>query len=163
MIRRIKIPDDRIAVLIGRSGKTRRYLENKTKTKITIEDDVHIEGESLDVIGAENIVKAISRGFSPKNAFALLHEDTTMAIIDLPKNADKLKRIRSRLIGTKGKCRRTLEVLTKTKISIYGRTVGIIGSYESIKLAEDAINRLITGISHNNVYAYLEGRKSNIS
>jgi ribosomal RNA assembly protein len=159
MIRTTKLPDERIAVLIGRAGKTKKYIEKKTNTKIAVEDEVKIEGEALDVMTAENIVKAIGRGFSPKNALHLLDEDRTLSINYLPKNEKILKRLRSRLIGTKGKCRRNLELLTKTKISIYGRTIGIIGTYDNVELAEDAISKLIEGSPHSHVYAYLEGKR----
>ena len=156
MIKRIKVPEERIAVLIGRNGKTRRYIQQKTHTKIKIVDDVEINGDSIDVMTAETIIRAVARGFSPENAFSLLSEKNTLVIMDLPKNERELKRIKSRLIGMGGKCRKNIEVLTRTKISIYGRTAGIIGSYENTKLAGDAIRRLVTGISHKKVYEYLE-------
>ncbi len=159
MIRRIKVPDDRIAVIIGNYGRTKKAIEKKTHTKITIDDEIQIEGEAIDVMTAENVIKAVSRGFSPKNAHELLDEENTISIIELPKDKIKLKRMRSRLIGTKGKCRRNIELLTETKISIYGKTVAIIGNYNNIELAEDAITRLMHGASHSNVYAYLEGRQ----
>lgn len=160
MIKRIRVPEDRLAVIIGHGGRTKLDIEKKTRTKIVIEDEVEVQGEPLDVMTATNILTAISRGFSPKNACGLLDEENTISIIDLPKDENRLRRIRSRLIGTKGKCRRNLELLTGTKISIYGRTAAIIGSYENIELAEDAITRLIKGFSHSNVYAYLEHRRS---
>jgi ribosomal RNA assembly protein len=160
MIKRVKIPEERLAVIIGTRGKTRKLVEKKTNTKITVTDEVEISGESLDVMVAENIVKAIGRGFSPENSIELLDEENTLLIIDLPKNEKELKRIKSRLIGTKGKSRRNLELLTKTKISIYGWTAGIIGKYDGVKMAEDAIGRLIKGISHKSVYEYLEKKKT---
>ncbi len=160
MIKRIKVPEERIAVLIGRNGKTRKYVQQKTHTKIKIVDDVEIDGDSIDVMTAETIIRAIARGFSPENAFSLLSEENTLVIMDLPKNERELKRIKSRLIGMNGKCRKNIEVLTRTKISIYGRTAGIIGSYENTELAGDAIRRLIIGISHKNVYEYLESHHS---
>ncbi len=160
MIKNVKVPEDRIAVIIGHNGKTRRSIEQKTRTKIKVSDSVEIAGEALDVMTAENIVRALGRGFSPENALDLLDEENTMTMIDLPKNDAASRRIKSRLIGTNGKCRRNIESLTKTKISIYGRTIGIIGKYDDVDLAGDAIRRLIKGISHKDVYAYLEGHKN---
>jgi len=162
MIRNMKIPEDRVAVFIGKDGTTKMDIEEKTHTKIEINEEIIIKGEAIDVMAAENIVKAIGRGFSPKNAFQLLDENVTLDMIDLPKNERLLRRIRSRLIGIKGKCRRNLELLTKTKISIYGRTVGIIGRYKNVELAEDAINRLIKGFSHRSVYEYLEHHQNDV-
>jgi ribosomal RNA assembly protein len=160
MIRSIKVAEDRIGAVIGPFGRTKKEIQKKTKTKIKIADEVVIEGEALDVMTAESIVKAIGRGFSPQNAFALLDEENTFNIIDLPKTPAALKRIRSRLIGQKGKCRRNIEIITKTKISIYGRTASIIGNYDDVEKAGKAIKKLITGLTHKGVYAYLEGKNA---
>jgi len=162
MIHSLRIPDERKAVLIGHSGTTRRKIEKKTRTKITVGDEVTIEGESVDVMTCENIVKAIGRGFSPENALELADEECTLEIIELSKNENELKRVRSRLIGTRGKARRNLELLTRTKISIYGRTVSIIGKYEDVERAETAINNLMKGFSHKAVYEQLEKKQKEI-
>lgn len=155
-IKRIRIPEERVSVLIGTRGKTRKEIEKATGTKIKIDEDVTLQGEALGVIAAENIVIAIGRGFSPQHAMELKNEEVVMDVIELPKDARSLVRIRSRLIGTNGKSRRNIENLTKTNISIYGRTVCIIGKYENTELAKDAVNRLIKGFSHRSVYEYLE-------
>ena len=58
----ISIPRDRVAVLIGRRGFIKRYIQRKTDTKIKItqEGDVFIEGEdNLNILVATTIVKAI--------------------------------------------------------------------------------------------------------
>ena len=101
---------------------------------------------------AENIIRAIGRGFSPENAMELLDEEKTLYIIHLSDNARSLKRIRSRLIGTGGKARRNIERFTHTKISVYGKTVSIIGSYEDVEKAKGAVEKLISGVSHRSVY-----------
>ena len=163
MIKKIRIPEERLPVVIGSRGSTRKELEKKTNTKIRVDDEITITGEAVDVMTAENIVKAISRGFSPKNALDLVNEENTLEILELPKDERALLRIRSRLIGTNGKSRRNLEMLTKTKISIYGKTVGVIGKYESVHLAVDAITRLVKGFSHKNVYAYLEHHQNDLA
>ncbi len=159
MIKAVKIPEERVPVLIGKNGTVKRQIEKATKTKITVGEEIEIEGESLDVLAAENIVKAIGRGFSPENAEELLDEEKTIIILDLPKSEHAAKRLRSRLIGTNGKCRRNIERLTGTKISVYGKTVSVIGSYNNVSLAEDAINKIIKGIPHRFVYEFLEGKQ----
>jgi ribosomal RNA assembly protein len=159
MIKTVRIPEERLPVLIGKNGITKRRIEKLTKTKITVEEEVEIDGESLDVITAENIVKAIGRGFSPENAEELAEEDATLMIIELPKDEHNAKRLRSRLIGTNGKCRRNIERLTGVKMSVYGKTVAVIGSYNDVSLAENAINKIIKGIPHRFVYEFLEGKQ----
>jgi len=156
MNRRIKIPEERLAVLIGTSGKIKKLIEKKTKTKIIIDEDVLIEGEALDVMIAENIVKAIGRGFAPETALELLDEEKCLVIIPLSEDKKQLKRLKSRLIGTKGKCRHNIETYTKTKVSIYGKTAAIIGSYKNVAIADQAIEKLIKGAGHKGVYKFLE-------
>ena len=143
MIKTIKIPNERLAIIIGTKGSTKRQIQRKTKTKILVDEEVTIEGESLDILNAENVIKAIGRGFAPEIALLLLIEDNTLSIIDLPKNARTMKRIKSRLIGTNGKSRRNLERLTRTYISVYGKTVAIIGKYDNVALAESSVNKII--------------------
>jgi ribosomal RNA assembly protein len=162
MIKTIKIPQDRVAVLIGKRGTTKRAIQKKTGTKILIGEEITIEGESLNVLDAENIIKAIGRGFSPEKTSLLLEEDTTLLMVELPKNEQTAKRIRSRLIGTNGKSRRNLERLTRTHVSVYGKTVCVIGKYSNAALAEEAINKIIKGVSHRFVYEFLEGKQDGL-
>ena len=169
MIKSVNVPKERIAVLIGERGNSKRSIEKLTHTNITIHKEetdersasnsIEIEGESLDVLTAENIVKAVGRGFSPDNALKLADESTALDIIQLPKTG--LERIRSRIIGAKGKSRKNLEMLTNTNISIYGKTVSIIGIYENVAFAHEAVEKLIKGFSHKSVYAFLEAKKAN--
>ncbi|PIY59884.1 RNA-processing protein, partial [Candidatus Woesearchaeota archaeon CG_4_10_14_0_8_um_filter_47_5] len=57
----LKIPLERVAVLIGKSGETKQRLEEATKTRIEVnseEGDVKIRGEqSLELFTAQEIVK----------------------------------------------------------------------------------------------------------
>ena len=68
MIETVMIPDERKSVLIGKDGSVKKQIENATSTKITIGDGVVIEGEGLDVIKTQQIIKAIGRGFSSDNS-----------------------------------------------------------------------------------------------
>ncbi len=159
MLKKILVPKERIPILIGSRGSTKRDIEKRTHTKITVEDDIQIEGDALDVLTAENIITAIGRGFSPRNAMGLLQEDNALVIMELPRDEKSLKRVRSRLIGTNGKTRRNVEEYTKTHISIYGKTVAIIGAYEHAEFAKEALEKLIKGFTHKTVYKFLEERK----
>jgi len=153
MITTLKIPENRIPVLIGRTGEIKRKIEAATHTKISVEDEIIIKGEALGRLDAENIIKAIGRGFAPGKAMELLEDDKILCIIQLPSGSDRIK---ARIIGTKGKARRNLERLSKTYISLYGKTVSIIGSYENVETAKRAIEKFISGSAHKNVYRFLE-------
>ncbi len=162
-----RITRERIGVLIGKKGMTKREIEEKTKTTILVDSEegmVSIEGEEAGgFLRAVEVVKAIARGFSPERAFTLLEdEDLYLELIELSDIADspgKLERIRGRIIGRDGKSRSQIEDLTNTEISVYGKTVAIIGMIEQVKVAREAIEMLINGVSHESVYAFLDRKK----
>ena len=166
----IRIPGDRIGVLIGNSGKTRRRIESTFGVKITVESDsggveIKVNQDQPDVsvmFTVKNIVKAIGRGFSPKKALMLQDEDNDIMVIDLEeyvgtsKNAQN--RVRGRIIGKEGKSRELLEELTECQVSVYGGTVALIGPYEMLQVAKEAVEMLLNGSFHktvwNHLYAY---------
>ena len=162
----LKIPKERIAVLIGKEGETKKDIENATKTKIDIdsqEGEVFIQGEdALNLFTAREVVKAVARGFNPEIAVTLLKGDNCFDMINLAdyaRNKNDLLRIKGRIIGREGKSRKTIEDLTETFISVYGKTISIIGSPENVSNARRAIENLIKGASHANVYKSLEKKR----
>ena len=159
MIELLKIPQERIKVLNENHGKIKKEIEKLTNTKIQITEGVDISGEAIDVMTAANIVKAIGRGFDPDIAFDLVDEEKTLHIITLQETEKSVKRIKSRIIGTGGRARKNIEGLTKTNLSIYGKTVSIIGTYDNVEKARIAIEKLISGSMHRTVYKHLERRR----
>ena len=162
----MRIPKERVAVVIGKKGSTKRLLERKTKTKISIskEGDVIISGQdNINLYVTSLVVKAIGRGFNPDFALLLTDENNTLEIIpieDFSKKSKKgMMRIKARLIGKEGKARYMLEVLTNTHISIYGKTAAIIGEIYDVLLAKQAVEKLLKGAPHGNVYRYIETQK----
>lgn len=160
----VKIPKERIAVLIGEKGATKRKLQNKTKTKIKVsskEGDVTIEGEdSLKVIKTKDIVKAVGRGFNPEIALELTKEEMILDLINIQDFSGKSKkaeeRLKSRVIGTDGKARKMLEKMTNTNICVYGKTVAIIGKQEDVYLARRGVEIILNGAPHNNAYHWIQ-------
>ncbi|MEM3373679.1 MAG: KH domain-containing protein [Candidatus Woesearchaeota archaeon] len=161
----IKIPKERIAVLIGKKGEIKKQIEENTNTKLEIdskEGDVIVSGEDAILLySARNIIRAIGRGFNPELAMLLLKQDYSFEIINLPdfENPNQLKRIRGRVIGKEGRTREIIEEMTECYVSVYGKTIGIIGTIESVINAKRAIEMLIKGSPHANVYKWLEKRR----
>lgn len=162
----LKIPQERIAVLIGEKGETKKEIESQTKTKLNVskEGDVTIIGkDALLLFTAREIVRAIGRGFNPKTALLLLQTDYTLEIIDLKsfagKNKSALIRLRGRVIGQEGKARREIERLTNTHLSVHGKTVAIIGKTEDVFNACQSVNMLLGGSMHRTAYHFLERKK----
>lgn len=166
----LKIPKERVAVLIGRKGEVKNSIESATKSRMDIdskEGDVIIKGsDSLGMFSAREVVKAIGRGFNPEIAMLLLKQDYCFELINLTdysgKSKNKLERIKGRVIGADGKTRRTIEMLTETDISIYGKTIGMIGLAENVNLARKAVEQLLEGSQHSGVYRWLERKRKDL-
>lgn len=110
----------------------------------------------MELFQAKNIIKAIGRGFSPENAFRLLDENENLEIIELDQfNDNRLKIIKSRLIGTNGKTWKLIEKCSGCSLSVYGKTVSLIGSYEQLNIAREAVQMIIRGSKHSKVYDFL--------
>jgi len=162
-----RIPQDRIAVLIGRKGVTRRALEEATNSKLHIDStsgDVSVVwNEDFDPITRmkfPDVIRAIGRGMNPERALQLLQDDHHLMLYDMReyvgKNANQQRRIRSRLIGRNGRIRELIEEHSGAEIVIYGSTVVIIGDEEGLPLAGQAIERLLQGAEHSSVLKHLE-------
>lgn len=160
MIDEIKIPEQRKGVLIGKDGSVKNEIEKKTDTVITIDDGIEIEGESLDVIKAKEIIRAIGRGFTPEKAFKLLDDDFRLVVINLGQETEKrMVRMFSRIIGRKGMCKRKIEMKTETDIVVFGKTVSIIGNWKDVEKAGEVIDLLLQGKPHSYCYKRLEESK----
>ena len=167
MIQEIKIAGNRVAVLIGKGGSVKKELEERTSTSVSIdskEGSVKLEGEDTPLLlrGIE-VVQAINRGFSPERAFVLLDdEDLLLDVIDLSGLTDsprQLDRLRGRIIGKDGRSREQIEHMTECDVSVFGKTVALIGLPEHIKIARSAIDMLLQGLPHEMVFAFLERKR----
>ncbi|MDA4128654.1 MAG: KH domain-containing protein [Thaumarchaeota archaeon] len=166
----VKVPLDRVGVLIGKGGSTMKSFEEKLGVEIVIdskEGSVTVRAASFDSgdpLTAVRVVEAIGRGFSPHRARKLFDEDTAFEVIDLRDFAGKsdkaMERIRGRIIGLNGKSRRVIEELTECYISVYGRTVSIIGGVSDIQLASEAVRMLASGSPHKTVFNVLQKARS---
>lgn len=159
----LKIPKARIAVVIGKNGSTKKELEEITETKINIDSKeglVTIEGKDpIRLYTVKELILAIGRGFSPEVASQLMKQDRIIEVLSLNDFSDKknqLERVRGRVIGKKGKSREIIENLTETNISVYGKTISIIGLSENVTMARNAIDMLLEGSTHASVYNKLE-------
>lgn len=165
----LKIPEERVAVLIGKDGEIKKEIEKATDCKIEVskEGDVTITGDDgLLLFTTKEIVHAIARGFNPKIALLLTKQDYALDIINMADIAGKskstLQRIKGRVIGKGGRSREEIERLTDTYISVYGKTVGIIGEASNVSLARQAVAMLLQGSMHKTVFQFLERKRKQI-
>ena len=163
----LKIPMERVGVLIGHNGETKKFFEEKSGVKINIDskvgevviDDHELE-DPLMVLKIENIIKAIGRGFSPEKAMILFDDEADFFIFNLYDYVGKKEahviRLKSRVIGKEGKTKKVLEELTDAKISVYGHTVSIISDIIRMNILKKSIDMLLTGSKHATVYRFVE-------
>lgn len=171
----VKIPKDRIGVLIGPDGFVKESIENRLFVELQIESEtgnvkITLNPSAEDpsfLFRSKELVTAVGRGFSPERAFRLLEEDNAvLTIIDLRqitgKSKSDINRLKGRVIGKAGKTRKIIEELTETNVSVYGHTVSIIGNLELAQIADEAIRMLIRGSQHRTVYNYLHNKRREI-
>ncbi|MHA1713094.1 MAG: KH domain-containing protein [Candidatus Ranarchaeia archaeon] len=163
----LKIPMDRIGVIIGPRGEVKKKIEEITGLQLTIDSaggTVEIQTTSktedpLSIFRAKAVCEAIGLGFSPQRAFRLFKQEELLKIIDLKsmlgKREGTLARIKGRVIGERGKARAMIEELTGARVSVYNNTVAIIGTLTQLRIAEEAINMLVDGAFHKTVYQFL--------
>lgn len=139
--------------------KNKEEIEKKLNVKITIRGkSAIIEGDTLDEYEASLILNAISFGFSAKQALSLLNEDIafkTIHIRDFTRRKN-LEDVRSRLIGSEGKTKHTIEEITGCKIIVKESEIGIIAPAEKIDNTITAIINIIRGTKQANAYHFLE-------
>ncbi|MEM4258433.1 MAG: KH domain-containing protein [Candidatus Thermoplasmatota archaeon] len=166
-MRYLRIPKERIGVLIGPNGEIKKQIEQRSQTKIEIDSnegeiciDDHETHDQLSILKAEDVIKAIGRGFSPERAMLLFQEENEFFLFDIydygGKKETHITRLKSRIIGREGKTKKTIEQLTDAQISIYGHTVAVISHFETMDLVKRAIDMLLSGSEHQTVYRFLE-------
>jgi len=168
------IPRERVGVLIGPKGSVKSTIEQKLFVDLEIDSDtgsvyIGVKSDSPDpssALRAKDLVLAIGRGFSPSRAFSLFSDDYSFEIVDLHdyfgKNEAEIRRVDGRIIGREGKARRNLEELTGTLISVSGHTVSVIGTFESVSMAKDALEKLIEGRQHGTVYKFMRKKRGQV-
>ncbi len=170
----VKIPKERVGILIGPEGKVKKYIEEKLEVKLEIDTEgsvtIVLSEKAKDpslLLKAKDVVTAIGRGFPPETAFRLIrNEDDIFDMIDLRvifgRSESDIKRIKGRIIGAEGKTRKLIEELTEADVVVYGHTVGIIGSFEEADAARNAVQMIVEGCEHHTVYNYLQKKRTEL-
>jgi ribosomal RNA assembly protein len=163
----VRIPAERVKVLLGRDDATKRKIEKKCNVQLVVdrEGEVEIVGDAADVFFVHDIIKAIGRGFAPETALRLLGHDYGLYVIPLKEivhSENALTRLRGRVIGERGKIKAAIEDATDSYLSVYGSTIAIISRIDTMEYAKEAIGMLIDGARHTSVLGYLAKSKREI-
>jgi ribosomal RNA assembly protein len=170
----VRIPKERVGILIGPEGKVKQEIEAKLKVKLDVDKDGNVTitlpenaPDPSILLKTKDLVTAIGRGFTPETAFRLIrNEDDIFDMIDLRiifgRSESDIKRVKGRIIGTEGKTRKLIEELTEADVVVYGHTVGIIGSFEEADAARNAVQMIIDGCAHHTMYNYLQKKRTEL-
>lgn len=160
----IEVPEDRVGAILGKEGENKRKIEEKCGCKIYVTKNIVTVDcpDSLTLMKVKNVITAIARGFSAEIVMKLIdNEDLVFESIDLsqliPEKA--MQRILGRIIGKEGIMRKQIEDLLNVKLCIYDKYVSIIGDFESVTIAREAINMLINGAQHSTVIKFIERKR----
>ncbi len=171
----VRIPKERVGVLIGPEGTVKRVIEERLLVELEIDGEsggiqITLKESATDpslLFRAKDVVTAIGRGFSPDQALRLIrNEDAVFDFIDLRtifgRSDSDIRRVKSRIIGMNGKTRRTIEELTEADVVVYGHTVGFIGTFEQVDIARNAVQMIIQGSEHHSVYNFLQKKRRDL-
>ncbi len=167
-----RISVERVGVLIGPEGATKRRLEEATGASILVDSatgEVTIDesraSDPVMALKARDVILGIARGFSEERAFRLLGDDMYLEVLDIKDFAhskNRISQIRARLIGSRGKTRRLIEELTGVDLSVWGHTIALIGDSFEMSIAREAVVMLLRGSEHATVYRFLERKRADI-
>ncbi|MCW4005734.1 MAG: KH domain-containing protein [Candidatus Bathyarchaeota archaeon] len=167
----VRIPKERVGVLVGPDGKVKHELEERLSVELKVESEGGVEiilNENAQdpslLFKAKDAVTAIGRGFAPDQTFRLVrNDDVIFDLIDLRlvfgRSDSDIRRVKSRIIGMNGKTRRTIEELSEADTVVYGHTIGFIGTYEQVDIAKNAVQMIIQGSQHHTVYNFLQKKR----
>ncbi len=169
----VRIPKERVGVLVGPDGKVKQYIEDRLNVELKIESEeggvtiILHEGipDPSVLLKAKDVVQAIGRGFAPNVAFRLIrNEDEIFDLVDLRlvfgRSESDISRIKARIIGANGKTRRLIEELSEANVVVYGHTVGLVGTFDQVDTARNAVQMIIEGCMHHTVYRYLQKKRT---
>eukprot|EP00124_Ichthyophonus_hoferi_P002113 Ihof_evm13s132 gene=Ihof_evmTU13s132 len=156
LMRKIAVPAHRFAPLKNSWMKIYAPLVSHLKLQVRMNlksktVDVRTSPHTTDTSAlqkAADFVKAFMLGFDIDDAMAILRLDDlyidTFDIQDVkPLKGDHLSRAIGRIAGKGGRTRYTIENVTRTRIVLADSTIHVLGSFQNIKLARDAICDLV--------------------
>ena len=168
-MRKVHFCDKELGRVLSHEGKNIKALEKELGIKISVkkgkcEADFLIQGKnSVREYIVSEILEALAVGFDLDIAMLLKDEDYVFKKVELKKyvHGGRLEVVKGRIVGAQGKSKRVIQSLSECFLCLCDNHVSIIGQAENVELASRAIESLIRGSKHANVFKALEeGRKT---
>lgn len=174
--RRVRVPPHRYTPLKQNWEQIMRPIVEHMKIQIRfnpktrkVELKTSKHTENLDALQkCADFVQAFAMGFEVQDAIALLRLDDlfidSFEIKDVKTlQGDHLSRAIGRIAGQSGKTKHAIENATRTRIVLAEEKIHILGAFQNIKLARDAICRLILGSPPGKVYNQMKNVASRLN
>lgn len=136
-----------------------RKIEQKARVRMSVKKNkVTVKGSEVNEFIVGEILRAIDFGFDVEDALYLLDEDFVLEFVNIKNHTRRrnLEEVRSRVIGTDGRAKRTIEELTGANMVVNENMVGLIVNSNHLESAVQGVVSLIQGSKHGNVFTYLE-------
>ncbi|HLI46387.1 MAG TPA: KH domain-containing protein [Geobacterales bacterium] len=138
-------------------------IDRYSASVLNIDEDagsVIIKGKDnmSDVLKARDFVIALDNCVSDDIALEILRKDLQLYLIDLKDffSKEDVKRVMSRIIGEGGKIKARISESTGSHIFITDSKILLIGNYDEIEYARQAIQIIVDGSPFSRLFKYLE-------
>lgn len=163
--RRVRIPAHRYTplqkqwenILLPLVEHMKLHVRFNVKTRCV---EMKTSAETLDsgaLAKGADFVQAFAMGFEVQDAVALLRLDDlfveSFEVKDVKAlHGDHMSRAIGRITGQGGKTKYAIENATRTRIVVADQRIHVLGSFQNLKIARDAICKLILGAPPGKVY-----------
>lgn len=160
---KLVIEKEKVGIIIGKKGATKKLLEQELDIKLTISKhgEITIGGDAMKTFLSIIVLQAMCLGFSVDKALQLKNPDYVFEIIDVKnfaKTKVRVKEVKGRLIGRQGRVKKTIENLGNVLLCISETKIGIIGKTEDVLMTKDAIQSLLRGAQQARIFKWLENK-----
>lgn len=149
-------------VTVGNMKKIKKIvpkIEDRCSVKFSFfKGGVVFKGKEYEEYIVDMIVRAVDFGFDYYDATLLFDQNFTLKFLDIKSltRRKNLKDVRARVIGTGGKAMNTIENLSGGVVALQGNRMGLIVDADHLDSTVQAIESLVRGAKHGNVFSYLE-------
>lgn len=140
-----------------------REAESSTSSQVIIDERnmvALIQGkeEKSDVLKIRDFIIALDNCVDEYTALDIIKRDYMLYLIDLRNifSKDDVRRVLARVIGEGGKIKSRISEITGCSIIINEPNIILIGGYEDVEYAKQAIQIIVDGSPYTKLFKYLE-------